>query len=205
MIFIEGQSYRNRLGEYTVLKIDGDSMHIRYHNGQEVTVSIAKQTTIYENMTRESMPDKRRPTAPRTHRFYQALGFLARRNASLLAFIPDHALSSFKDKFLDATNQELKDNQPGVTIHTPDTDKRWYECRIHFKAQPADLMLFIPLGLTPVVGSINPHDWNINSNSFWFTLLEYGFYPGYQQDLPSIRLHIPQAYIEAFENSLTGE
>jgi len=104
--FFVGQRYRNRKGEYEVLQFLGDSMKVRYDDGDEQILSIAAQSIIFENMQREEMLSKtsKKPSAkPQNQQFYWSLGFLLARNPNLIAFIPQHALDSFKDKFLDAT------------------------------------------------------------------------------------------------------
>ncbi len=142
--FFVGQRYRNRKGEYEVLQFQGDSMKVRYDDGSEQILSIATQSTIVENMQCEEMLTKssKKPSMkPQNQQFYWSPGFLLDRNPNLIAFIPQHVLDSFKDKFLDATGRELLDNDKDITIHPPGTDKRWYELRVTFTARPNELYL----------------------------------------------------------------
>lgn len=46
-------TYRNRIGEYTVLSIDGRKMTIRYADGTEAEVNVAIQERIWENILAE--------------------------------------------------------------------------------------------------------------------------------------------------------
>jgi hypothetical protein len=48
--FEVGKNYRNRIGEYTVVAIDGDKMTIRYTSGSTLATSAAIQSRIWENI-----------------------------------------------------------------------------------------------------------------------------------------------------------
>ena len=48
--FEVGKMYRNRIGEYTVVAIDGDKMTIRYTNGSTLVTGAAIQARIWENI-----------------------------------------------------------------------------------------------------------------------------------------------------------
>jgi len=201
--FFVGQRYRNRKGEYEVLQFLGDSMKVRYDDGDEQILSIAAQSIIFENMQREEMLSKssKKPSAkPQNQQFYWSLGFLLARNPNLIAFIPQHALDSFKDKFLDATGRELLDNEKGITIHPPGTDKRWYELRVTFTAKANELYLLnFGHDVNIVEGSPDSKLWNINNNRFFLRLLEFNFSTGSQQDKNSIETAIPNQYLGAFK------
>ena len=201
--FFVGQRYRNRKGEYEVLQFQGDSMKFRYDDGSEQILSIATQSTIFENMQREEMLTKssKKPfLEPQNQQFYWSLGFLLARNPNLIAFIPQRALDSFKDKFLDATGRELLDNEKGITIHPPGTDKRWYELRVTFTARPNELYLLnFGHDVNIVEGSPDKKLWNINNNRFFLRLLEFNFSTGSQQNKTNIESAIPNQYLGAFK------
>lgn len=201
--FFVGQRYRNRKGEYEVLQFQGNSMKVRYDDGSEQILSIAAQSTIIENIQREEMLTKlsKKPSAkPQNQQFYWSLGFLLARNPNLIAFIPQHALDSFKDKFLDATGRELLDNEKGITIHPPETDKRWYELRVTFTARANELYLLnFGHDVNIVEGSPDSKLWNINNNRFFLGLLEFNFSTGSQQDKATIESAIPNQYIGSFK------
>ena len=201
--FFVGQRYRNRKGEYEVLQFQGNSMKVRYDDGSEQILSIATQSTIFENMQREEMLTKssKKPfLEPQNQQFYWSLGFLLARNPNLIAFIPQRALDSFKDKFLDATGRELLDNEKGITIHPPGTDKRWYELRVTFTARPNELYLLnFGHDVNIVEGSPDKKLWNINNNRFFLRLLEFNFSTGSQQNKTNIESAIPNQYLGAFK------
>ena len=48
--FEVGKMYRNRIGEYTVVAIDGEKMTIRYTNGSTLATSALIQARIWENI-----------------------------------------------------------------------------------------------------------------------------------------------------------
>lgn len=198
--FFVGQRYRNRKGEYEVLQLQGDSMKVRYNDGSEQILAISTQATIFENMQREDNKSSKKPsTKPQNQQFYWSLGFLLARNPNLIAFIPQHALDSFKDKFLDATGRELLDNDKGITIHPPGTDKRWYELRVTFTARANELYLLnFGHDVNIVEGSPDSKLWNINNNRFFLRLLEFNFSTGSQQNKTSIESAIPNQYLDAF-------
>lgn len=200
--FEVGNRYCNRDGEYEVLNIQGNSMRVRFDSGEELALTISIQANIYENIQQERIPIKRQSTAlkPQTQQFYWSMGFLLARKAALLAFIPPHALDAFKDKFYDATGRELSENEKGIVVHLPETDKRWYECRITFRAKPSELYL-LPLGLSchePVEASQDHSLWNINDNKLFFALLEFGFATGPKQDRAKIENNITAQYLASF-------
>ncbi len=49
-----GKQYRNRNGEYTVLKLDDDTMIFRYADGRTMKSSIAQQARILNNLQEEA-------------------------------------------------------------------------------------------------------------------------------------------------------
>lgn len=46
-------NYRNRVGDYTVLSLDGSKMKVRYADGSEAELNIAIQARIWENIVAE--------------------------------------------------------------------------------------------------------------------------------------------------------
>lgn len=52
--FEVGKTYRNRVGDYTVLSIDDDRMKIRYANGGILETSVEVQARIWENIQFEN-------------------------------------------------------------------------------------------------------------------------------------------------------
>ena len=52
--FVVGSRYRNRDGEYTVIKLDDSNMLIQYADGRMIETQIARQERIWENMQFEA-------------------------------------------------------------------------------------------------------------------------------------------------------
>jgi hypothetical protein len=52
-MFELNEVYRNRVGEYTVLSIDGQRMTVRYADGSEAELNVAIQARIWENILAE--------------------------------------------------------------------------------------------------------------------------------------------------------
>jgi hypothetical protein len=61
--FVIGSKYRNRDGEYTVVKLNPPNMLIRYVNGTTITTTIALQERIWENLQLESEVEEETPVA----------------------------------------------------------------------------------------------------------------------------------------------
>jgi hypothetical protein len=53
MKFEVGQKYKNRMGTYKVVAVDGDAMDIRWTKGKKVTTSVRLQSRVLENIQRE--------------------------------------------------------------------------------------------------------------------------------------------------------
>ncbi len=205
-MFQVNEWYENRRGKYQVLSIRGDAMRVRYADGSFAEASAATQERILQNqaiqvqLTARKLPSGK---VNKTYGFYFLLGFLAGSNAKLLAFIPEHALPSFEDVWYDATGKNLPDGQKGVVIHPPDTDKRWYECRITFAARPQQLkQLEFHVPELSFVSAGGDGNWNINNNKLFFVLVEYGFCVGGDQSVGHIQAIIPEAYTSAFTDGV---
>jgi hypothetical protein len=54
--FVVGGRYRNRRGEYQVLALDGRHMRVRYDDGQEHSLDIARQAHIWQSILDEEAP-----------------------------------------------------------------------------------------------------------------------------------------------------
>lgn len=59
-VFEVNGNYANRIGKYTVLKIDGSHMVVRYVDGNEATLNVAIQERIWENIVAEQ--ESQRPS-----------------------------------------------------------------------------------------------------------------------------------------------
>lgn len=208
MIFEVGKYYENRRGKYQVLAIQDNQLQAKYANGETIWLSVDMQSRIYANIQNEKAPQhshKPSDNINKTNSFYKLLGFLAAKDVHLLAFIPQKAIESFKDKWFDATNSELLKEQRGIIIHPPGTDKRWYECRMTFRASPQEikeLELYLPQAT--VVKADDTNGWNINNNKLFFALLEYDFQAGGKQSMEVIQASIPNMYLDNFNQGVTN-
>jgi hypothetical protein len=52
-IFEVGKKYKNRMGTYTVLAIDGNVMHISGKVGKDIATTVKLQSRVLENIQRE--------------------------------------------------------------------------------------------------------------------------------------------------------
>jgi hypothetical protein len=188
--------------------LNGDLIQVKYADGEIVGLSVEVQERIYRNIQEgQIIAIKRKPSDKinKTTGLYYLLGFLAKSNAKFIAFIPEHALTSFKNIWYDAKGKELEDAQAGVIIHPPNTDKRWYECRITFKAAPQQIKQLESRNPQYSIVKANDSDeWNINNNKLFFSLIEYGFQVGADQIIDNIQRIIPEAYIESFNNGVNS-
>lgn len=203
MTFEIGKQYENRRGKYQVLAIHNSQIQVKYANGETFWLSAELQARIYQNIQNEqtyTLRQKPSSSVNKTNGFYSLLGFLSRKDARLLAFIPQKALNTFKNKWYDATGVELLETQKSIVRHPPKTDKRWYECRVTFTATPQEVKS--QELLTPQFAIVKANDsngWNINNNKLWFALLGYGFVVGESQNTNKIRNIIPNAYLNMFD------
>lgn len=62
-MFEVGGNYANRIGNYTVLEINGPRMAVRYENGTEAELNVGIQTRIWENIVAEREQKERRTAA----------------------------------------------------------------------------------------------------------------------------------------------
>lgn len=51
--FEVGQKYKNRMGTYKVMAVNGDTMDIRWTKGKKVTTSVKLQSRVIVNIQRE--------------------------------------------------------------------------------------------------------------------------------------------------------
>ena len=82
--FEEGKMYRNRIGEYVVLSIEGDQMEIRYEGGGKLSTSVRIQRRIWENIQFE----ERMVREEERERLAKEERLEARRRARELKLIP---------------------------------------------------------------------------------------------------------------------
>jgi len=198
--FLVGKRYRNRKGKYEVIEIKNKEIKVRYDDGEEEILALSIQTRIFENMQSEELNKSKKLSAkPQNQQFYWSLGFLLARKPNLIAFIPQHALRAFENKFHDATGRELLDNEKGIIIHPPKTDKRWYELRITFTARPNELYLLNFGNDVNIVENSSDNSWNINNNLFFLELLTFNFLMGNQQNKTNIENAIPNQYLDSFK------
>jgi hypothetical protein len=214
-MFEVGGWYANRRGKYQVLAVHGDALSVHYADGEDAELTVKEQERIIQNIEREKVVYKLAPSTRRsstgvskTSGFYWLLGFLANpsRRTHLLAFVPDKASRSFANRWQDVGNGSLSPDQKGVTWHPPETDKRWYECRITFVALPDQVRVIgtiVPQFRIVSGGEYASDSWNINNNKLFWGLCEYGFVVGSPQSLPVIRSRIPSTYVSDFERGLS--
>jgi len=96
----------------------------------------------------------------------RTLEFLRTHGAHLEVEVPPHAEKAFIEEYQRATGHE-----PQYTRLTDGVDKRWYECRVYFKATPFEAAaLLVNWTETP-----QPGRYRINDNDFFWALVEKGF------------------------------
>jgi hypothetical protein len=194
-LFVVGCRYRNRKGEYEVLRIQGDKLHIRYDDGTVQELSASIQARIAQNMSIEAASVTPYPTTfqARNDSFFYTLGFLAIRATMLEAIVPSHALGGFTQDYARIKGNNPNPKQPGLYIHQKRVDKWGCELRVTFRARGEEL---VSLDFGPDVHCVddpsNPGvNWRINNNGFWWKLLKLGFEMGPKQSDDGIKSRIP--------------
>lgn len=205
-VFLVGSRYANRRGEYEVLSIDGDKMLIRYDDGTRQEVSVSTQARISQNMALEATRVSPYPASQeaRNQQFYESIGFLAMRATMLEAIVPPHSLDGFARDYANIKGVAPRSGQAGFYVHNPLADKWGRELRITFTAtenENADLDFGPTVNI--VIDPANVNNWRINNNSFWWSLLRFGFEMGSAQYLDTVRALIPFQYRNSFDSGVS--
>jgi len=203
--FLVGGRYANRRGEYEVLSINGDRMRVIYDDGTSQVVSIAIQARISQNMALEATRVSPYPSSQETQnqKFYQSLGFLAVRTTMLEAIVPPHSLDGFVRDYTAVKGVAPRSGQTGFYVHNPLADKWGCELRITFTTtEDENGSLDFGPGVNIVVNPTTIDSWRINNNSFWWSLLRFGFEMGSVQHISTIGTLIPFQYRTNFDTGV---
>ena len=174
--FLIGGRYRNRIGEYEVLDIQGNHLRVRYDDGREDTLDARIQARIIENMRLETQRISPYPSErphDRNHNFFRSIGFLAKRVTMLEAIVHPRAQDGFAETYRSIVGRNPSAGQDGYYVHAPEADKWGNELRVTFDATEGEIA---ELDLGPDVDIVaNPgapgYSWRINRNAFWWYLL----------------------------------
>lgn len=205
MIFQVGKTYYNRVGTYTVLKINNDKMLIGYSDGTQQTVSVDIQAKIIENMEIEAVGDSPYLEDQLNHDYFFTIGFISKRASMLEAIVPPHSDASFRNNYQIASGIKVNSGTPGYYLHhDPNVDKWSYELRITFNASAEELP---SLRFGPDVHVVSDPtkqgtSWRINNNAYWWRLIRFGFVMGPNQIPSSINNTIPLKFQQDFQAGL---
>lgn len=200
--FVIGKRYRNRIGDYEVLDIGTDGMHLRYDDGtKQVVRNLELQERIVSNIERQT-----EIVAPysgkdeRNSAYFRSLGFLARR-ARIEAMVPLKAQHGFEEHYEELKGRLPRPGSDMYYLHTdPNTDKWGSELRMSFEAT-IDEMEALELGPeVRVVAGMQAHEYRINNNGFIWRLFALGFCLGVNQDHSAILAELPPVHRADFEH-----
>jgi hypothetical protein len=201
LFFETGGRYRNRLGWYEVLSINGNILKVRYESdGREDSLDIATQKRIIQNMSLEEQRVIPYADHIRNETYFRTLGCLS-VNCFIEAIIPFKSKSGFDKTFMRIKGRIPCRNEQGYYIHNdPSVDKWGIEMRLTFPIRDTTNLDFG--GSYVPVRSPDPTELRINSNELCYHLLSMGFNLGKMHDIKTIRASIPERYRGAFEEGI---
>jgi hypothetical protein len=203
-----GSRYRNKLGEYTAIKIDGDRLFVEYANrpGIRVETSLAVQKRIVENAARTEMLRTRPPESSRRQRrnsasqmfrpakadwartplYYRTVGLLAANASNFTCTIPPHDIDRFQDMYRILTGRAIDYDTPGILegeIDVPKSRRRyvWFSWKISFHAE--DRAVFRMQLMSQEIRAVSSDEGHptrrlISNNALCWELVDLGFRPG---------------------------
>ena len=200
--FEVGGRYRNRLGWYEVLDVDGENLRVRYENdGREDTLPIELQQRILFNISQEEESVTPYSDEERNRSYFHTIGYLT-NNGFIEAIIPPKSRYGFDSTFRRIKGRYPHDQEDGYYLHPdPDVNKWGTEMRLTFKIPrtiPVNDFEFAP-GVN-IVASPNNDEKRINSNAFCWQLLSLGFELGRNHNTDTIEVSIPAAYRQNYRN-----
>ena len=122
----------------------------------------------------------------------KAIGWLAKNTTNITAAMPDFCESWFRRMFGDAKARIVDQKKKGPSGWS----SQWaFSLNMNIKEEAKNN---IPTCLREYTDGNRNH--NVNNTRFIFTLIQdYGFQIGRKQDVEEIRKHIPEKYLEDFE------
>lgn len=196
--FIVGERYSDRLGEYTVVGIEGARIRIEYDNGTQTDGAIEVKARIYRNILAEQ-----KVLHPiQTEGYFYFLGFLA-TNSEFNAEVPPQSQESFEEGyFLLAGERPIEHTEGYFPIHIETTWDKWApELRIYFPETTLKFEFPPDVETRPGTG---PGFLRINNNRFWRLLVKLGFRLGKTHNVDMIRLSIPAKFHSNFDAGLNS-
>jgi hypothetical protein len=191
--FIVGERYFDRVGEYTVLRIQAGTLWYRYDNGAEKSARVDVKARIYKNILAEQ-----RSLHPfQSPGYFWALGYLS-RYAEFNAEVPPQSQASFEHHYYMLTGLRPVLHSGGYyPIQISTTYDKWGpELRIYFPDKGHVLELPPTVNMLP--GNA-PGYLRVNNNTFWWQLVRAGFRLGTSHNLRIIRSHLPGKYLPDFD------
>jgi hypothetical protein len=195
-LFVVGEGYRDRLGEFTVKNIENNKITIEYDNGTRAIRDIE----ILERVCRNVLIEQRGMHPFQSNDYFRLVGYLA-AHADFQAEVPPQSQRGFEEQYLLVTGTRPTEHSQGyypiqiVTVW----DKWGAELRIYF---PQTNVIFDLPPRVEIRSGSAPGILRINNNQFWWQLVRVGFRLGKVHDIDSLRRTIPPQYLDNFENGL---
>lgn len=202
IIFEIGGRYRNRLGWYEVLDIQGENLYVRYESdGREDSLPIEMQQRIIFNITQEE--ESVTPYTgdeKRNKQYFLTLGYIT--NCGFIeAIIPPKSQNGFHATFRRIKGRYPQQQEDGYYLHhDPDVDKWGTEMRLTFKIPNTISVNDLEFGPEiNIVESPKADELRINSNTFCWHLLSLGFELGRNHDFGAVESNIPEAFRQSYK------
>ena len=203
--FEVGDRYRNRLGWYEVLEIEGENLRVRYESdGREDTLPIELQQRILFNISQEEKSITPYMEDENNRRYFQTIGYLT-NNGFIEAIIPPKSQCGFDSTFRRIKGRYPRDQEEGYYLHhDPNVDKWGIEMRLTLKVPKNISVGDLDFGPSVnIVGSPKYDELRINSNSFCWRLLSLGFELGWNHDISKIESNIPDQYRQSYREGIS--
>lgn len=197
-MFEVGCTYKNRIGEYQVLKTNGDSMTVRYSDGKTCCLSMELQSRIMDNMAQPVSNTKRGIYKKIGDKAYWTMGYLLAHKASLSASLTYDKGDEFKDDYYEATGKILGDDRHGIAHVTKGVDQWSNQGRVRFESNDVDINLLEFTSERNNPYPVSDNQYEVTDIKFLFFLLQHGFDIGASQDVDVIKSKIPGIYRRSF-------
>lgn len=172
-IFFEGGTFFDRVGCYTVNKIDSNGMQITYENGEAEFVDASRfdiKARIHQNIHSEYT----RKHQSTNDAYFRTLGFLA-RHSRFKAELPEHTVKGFTGNYEQLTGELFPATHEDIRYeYNPDI---WGPgLRIIFQEPNFELDFGMDVGMDVddiIHSSINVI--TLSRNKLWLKLISLGF------------------------------
>jgi hypothetical protein len=200
--FEVGGRYRNRLGWYQVLDINGTDLKVRYEDdGREDNLPIELQKRIILNISIEESSVTPYTDEDKNKQFFVTMGYLS-NNSFIEAIIPPKSQNGFDITFhrIKGRHPDAESEEGYYVHHDSNVDKWGVEMRLTFEIPKKISLNQLDFGSSVrIVESPDYDKKRINNNGLCWKLLSFGFELGARHNLDAIESKVPERYRENYQ------